>query len=163
MVEEALASEILDLSKSDQDQEAEPGRPREPRQLRVWMGKRHQHRLLVGAPLELGDAIMYDSRRGLGFEFTTRCPKTGRSMASKGRMKPSSDPEPLEVYVRFLVLLRTCVLTFLFACCFVLCLWDAGRVRACCRRHKMGNQVELTGRCTGEWPTKRTTQGTYCT
>ncbi|CAJ1355445.1 unnamed protein product, partial [Effrenium voratum] len=46
----------------EEDQEAEPGRPREPRQLRVWMGKRHQHRLLVGAPLELGDAIMYDSR-----------------------------------------------------------------------------------------------------
>lgn len=43
---------------------ASPGRPATPRnQLRVWMnGRQHQDKLMVGAPLQVGDALIYDSR-----------------------------------------------------------------------------------------------------
>ena len=33
-------------------------------QLRVWMSGRHQEKLLIAAPLQVGDALIYDSRSG---------------------------------------------------------------------------------------------------
>lgn len=31
-------------------------------QLRVWMSGRHEEKLLIAAPLQVGDALIYDSR-----------------------------------------------------------------------------------------------------